>query len=413
MSETVTKRKVPITLQIAIMLIPMLQIGLGVITPVINTIAQQFPDIPLSTIMLAQTMPNLFMIPFALISGIVAGRGPFTYRRLVIFGTAIWCIGGLLPFFFHGDFWTILVSRAIYGIGSGTLYPMGQILVYNYITDKASRPRILGNNTIAMNLGGIFFQYAAGFLATIQWNFAFACYFIGIFSFISAILWLKKPENAGIQEAREDQPVKLPFGQAIKKVPAFIWIMVFCFFLSSLTSSPGTSLMSSYVASQGLGDSATTSLILICYQAGSIITGFIFSQIFRFCKRWSAAVGWAIMGLGFFMLYFGPHNIYWLMFCLFFRGLGFMIWFPTIQQEIGLFAPEGADSAVSGVQMCLMNVAMFIGGYYSTGGAALFGSNDLFFIWVISGVIQCIIAVFMILIHLKDRPEFHLMAEKQ
>ena len=407
-------KKAPITLQIAIASVPLLMMGVSAMTPVLATIQNAFPDVPATTINLVQTMPSLFTMVFALLAGMIAGRGKITYKRLVLFAIAIQTIGGIMPFFTGtSSFEMLLVSRAIFGIGNGIIFPMGQMLVYEYVQNKAQHTRILSNNSLIMNIGGCFFQYAAGFLALINWQYVFLSYLLGVVSFVLVLVWLKKPENdfAEAEDATSREvEEKLPLGESFKRIPAFVWICLIFFGLSIIIGTPVTILASSYA--EYLGESpVTASTILVFYTIGGFVMGFLFPFLYKVTKRFSIAFALIVEAVAYFIMFFGGSVV---TACIgeLLAGAGIVIWQVSLQKEIGLFCPRGADSLASSIMMCLMNLGLFVGGFWGAFCVGFVGSDFIFDSWWISGICLLVLAVVTILTHIKDRPEFHEEAGK-
>ena len=111
----------------AIMSIFCLCMGVGTITPALNTIMQAFPDLPISTIYLASTLPSLTVIPATIVAGMLAGDKA-KYKTLAIIGIVIFILGGVAPYF-SDNFTVILIERAVFGIGLGIISPLGNALI--------------------------------------------------------------------------------------------------------------------------------------------------------------------------------------------------------------------------------------------------------------------------------------------
>lgn len=409
-------KKAPVTLQIAIAAVPLLMMGVSAMTPVLATIQNAFPEVPATTINLVQTMPSLFTIVFALLAGVVAGRGKITYKRLVLFAIAVQTIGGIMPFF-TGDssFEMLLVSRAIFGIGNGIIFPMGQMLVYEYIANKKQQTRVLSNNSLVMNIGGCFFQYAAGFLALVSWRYVFLSYLLGIVSFILVLAWLKKPENDFVEkdeigESGASHEEKLSVGQSLVRIPALVWLGLIFYGLSMIVGTPMTILVSTYT--EFLGESPVmASTILVFYTLGGFIMGFIFPSLYRVTQRFTIPVALFLQALGFFVIFFGGGVV---TACIgeLLSGASIVVFQVALQKEIALFCPRGADSLASSIMMCLMNFGLFVGGFWGAFCIGFVGSDFIFDSWWISGICLLIFMVITICTHLKNRPEYREDAQK-
>ena len=112
------------TVTIAIMSVFFIAMGIGTITPAIQDIAEAFPHLSFSTILLVSTLPSLFIIPSSILAGMAAGS-KVGYRTLLIWGTLLFSLAGAAPIFMS-NFTTILVARALFGIGLGIIMRSGE-----------------------------------------------------------------------------------------------------------------------------------------------------------------------------------------------------------------------------------------------------------------------------------------------
>ena len=111
----------------AVMSVFFVAMGIGTITPAIQSIADAFPDVAFSTLLLVSTLPSLLIIPATLFSGAMAGT-KIGYRPLLLVALILFLAGGVAPAFLN-NFTTILLSRAVFGIGIGMLSRIGNALV--------------------------------------------------------------------------------------------------------------------------------------------------------------------------------------------------------------------------------------------------------------------------------------------
>ena len=115
------------------------------------------------------------------------------YRPLLILGTLLFTAAGAAPFWIS-DFKTILISRALFGIGLGVLMPLGNAVILN-LFDGQERANMLGMSGLVMNLGGIVLQLLGGVLCAIKWNYAFLAHLLGAIPLIMVMLMLPEPER--------------------------------------------------------------------------------------------------------------------------------------------------------------------------------------------------------------------------
>ena len=102
--------------------IPVLAIGLqdsasACISPAIASIAQAFPEIPVSTIQLLVTTPSLAVCIVSLFYGWLSLR--INPRIICIVGLSLFVVGGMAPIWLD-SFPLIFACRLILGIGAGS-----------------------------------------------------------------------------------------------------------------------------------------------------------------------------------------------------------------------------------------------------------------------------------------------------
>ncbi len=143
------------------------------------------------------------VIPASLVAGALAGN-KVKYKTLIIIGIILYLIGGFAPAFAN-NFSTILIERAIFGIGWGLIAPLGNALAISFYEGN-KRASILGLGAVIMNLGSIVMQFAGGALAVIGWKYSFYSHALGIVSLIFVIIFLTEPpkvaEPAGAEKSK-------------------------------------------------------------------------------------------------------------------------------------------------------------------------------------------------------------------
>lgn len=190
---------------IAVMSVFFIAMGIGTITPAIQSIAEAFPEIGFSTILLVSTLPSLFIIPSTYIAGMVVGT-KVGYRPLLIAGVLLFSLAGAAPYILTSSFAIILVTRALFGIGLGVIMPLGNALILS-LYEGQERANMLGLSGVVMNLGGIALQLLGGILAAIKWNYAFLAHLLGIISLIMVLFMLPEPEKKAEQV---DEKIVIP-----------------------------------------------------------------------------------------------------------------------------------------------------------------------------------------------------------
>ncbi len=137
------------------------------------------------------TIPSIVVAIFAPLSGMVVDK--FGRLKPLYVGMTLFIIGGSSGFYIH-DFWTILIGRAILGVGVALLMTSSMALIGDYFNDE-DRHKYMSLQGMAIGIGGIIFITSGGFLAQIHWSYPFAIYLIPLLFFPLIINALYEPHN--------------------------------------------------------------------------------------------------------------------------------------------------------------------------------------------------------------------------
>ncbi|GAQ26317.1 MFS transporter [Tepidanaerobacter syntrophicus] len=371
---------------IAIMSVFFIAMGIGTITPAIQNIAEAFPDIGFSTILLVSTLPSLFIIPSTAIAGVIAGN-QVGYRPLLILGTLLFTAAGAAPFWIS-DFKTILISRALFGIGLGVLMPLGNAVILN-LFDGQERANMLGMSGLVMNLGGIVLQLLGGVLCAIKWNYAFLAHLLGAIPLIMVMLMLPEPEK------------KIGEERGKISIPPSVYLISILFGIAMMLNYPLLVNMSTIIITDNLGDAASAGIVLSMFTVGGMIAGGIFGKLYQKASKFTITIGLIILAIGAGIVYYS-NNIVVLTIGMMLDGIGFGIIMPAIMMILGMIVSPASFAAASGVLMAFMNLGGFVSTYY----IAMLGqiNSEIRFPIFVATVIYGASAVVYTLMQLKSKP---------
>ncbi|TZE79994.1 MFS transporter [Calorimonas adulescens] len=348
--------------------------GIGTITPAIQNIAEAFPQIDFTTILLVSTLPSLFIIPSTVLAGMLAGN-KMRYKTLLIVGILLFVIAGTAPAFMN-DFTAILISRAVFGIGLGIISPLGNALILK-LFDGQERANMLGLSTIVMNIGGIVLQMLGAILCSINWHYAFLAHLLGIISLVIVLFMLPEPE-------REVQAA----GEKIK-MPTVIYIISLLFGIATMLNYPMLVNMSTIIITGNLGNAASAGVVLSMFTVGGMVAGAIFGKLYQYTNRFAISVGLLIVSIGAGFVYYA-NNLVLLTVGATLVGIGFSIVMPAVMMIIGMVVPPAGFAAASGILMAFMNLGGFVSPYYIDLLAKISGQDPvrfpIFFEMVVYGI---------------------------
>lgn len=176
---------------------------------------------------LTLTIPALFVAIGSLLIGWlinITGRKP-----ILIISLLLYSISGVVAFLLD-DIILILISRSFLGIAIAGILVCATVLIGDYYTNK-ERGKIIGFQSMAMGLGGVFFLSGGGFLAEFGWRYPFLIYTIGLFVLPFVLLFINEPKKHN-QDTEDITNIgdkkKLPRGIIIiTTLLAFVCMVIF------------------------------------------------------------------------------------------------------------------------------------------------------------------------------------------
>jgi len=336
----------------AVMSVFFIAMGIGTITPAIQNIAEAFPDIAFSTILLVSTLPSLTIIPATLFAGAVAGN-KMKYRTLLLIGILLFVVAGVAPAFL-GNFTAILISRAVFGIGLGIISPLGNALILGLFEGQA-RANMLGLSGVVMNIGGIAFQMLGAILCAINWRYAFYAHALGALSLIVVFFLLPEPEK-----------VEQPAGGASApkaKMPGSVYLISLLFGLAMMLNYPMMVNMSTIIITGNLGNAASAGAVLSMFTVGGMVAGVLFGKVYQKATRFTIPIGLGIIAIGMGLVNFA-NNLAIITAGATTVGFGFSLVMPAVMMMLGMIVPPQAFAIATAILMAVMNGFAFLSTYY-------------------------------------------------
>lgn len=376
---------------VAIMSVFFVLMGVGILTPALQNIAEAFPDVPFTTLLLISTLPSLFIVPGSIVSGALAGT-KVKYRTLVILGLVLFVIAGTIPYF-QKDFTLILVSRAIFGIGLGIIFPLGSALILK-LYEGQKRANMLGLSNMIMNIGGIGLQMGGALLCAISWRYSFLAHLVAIVSLLLVFFLLPEPE----QDASEANAPKV-------KMPWGVYGVSLLIAVNTLLMFPMLVTMSTIIIGEKLGNAASAGVVLSTFTVGGMVGGAIFGKVNQILGRFALGVGLIISGLGIGIVYFG-HSLTMLTVGALVIGIGGFIVIPAAMMILGKIVPPAGFGAASGILMAALNLGGFISPFYMKLLVDVSGITDIRFPLLFGFIADLILgAVVLLFTKLKSTEE--------
>ena len=156
------------------------------IAPALGIIKAHFSEANDLLVQLIVSMPALLIIVTNLFFLAISRR--LRTRAIATTGLLLYVIAGA-GCFFVDDIYVLLVMRALLGISVGLIMPLSTGLLAYYFPPE-EQARLMGLSAAMNQMGGVVATLLAGLLATIEWNYAFLVYLIGLIAVVMVWLWL-------------------------------------------------------------------------------------------------------------------------------------------------------------------------------------------------------------------------------
>ena len=183
MTNSIVSRRVTAT----ILSMSLLTVMAGAaIAPALGIIKAHFADAPALLVQFIVSMPALLIIVTNLFFLPISRR--LRTRTIATTGLLLYVAAGA-GCFFVDDITALLTLRALLGVSVGLIMPLSTGLLAFYFPPE-QQARLMGLSAAMNQMGGVVATLLAGLLATVEWNYAFLVYLLGLIALVMVLLWL-------------------------------------------------------------------------------------------------------------------------------------------------------------------------------------------------------------------------------
>lgn len=166
---------------------------------------EAWADVPAASVRSLTTVPGLVCLPVMLLLGLVVGKKIgnvyIKFRPILIAGTLMSGICGIIPFFYAPSWGFVMTMRVFMGIGLGIIMLRNGILLKSVSREK--KATMVGIGYFCNNITQLIVSPVVGKLVAKGWNYAFLINLITVVVAVLLILFIKEPE--------QDKDVQLSF----------------------------------------------------------------------------------------------------------------------------------------------------------------------------------------------------------
>ena len=316
------------------------------IAPALGIIKAHFADAPEMMVQLIVSIPALLIIVTNLFFMSISRR--LRTRTIAATGLMLYVVSGA-GCFLADNIYVLLFLRAVLGISVGLIMPLSTGLLAFYFP-PSEQARLMGLSAAMNQMGGVVATMLAGLLATIEWNYAFLVYLLGLIALLMVLAWLP---NEQLDTANK-RGVPFQPKQLLKFHPSvlgMLWLMMIFFIFPTnfaITAARQTSLTAEAIT-----------IIMVGLDVVAFFAGLFFGKMmkpFRIAIKYFAPVAFL---MGYVLFAFGsvPAIIGGAVFVGIATGVG-VPYLNTIASIKG-----GRNSATT--VMPLLSAALYLGQFLS------------------------------------------------
>ena len=309
--------------------------GLAV-TPMLGSLDKIFPDTSELEIRLLTVLPNLFIIPFVLLSGKLSLSK--SKVSIVVVALAIYLASGIL-YLFAKSMVDLIVISCLLGVGCGLLIPLAAGLLADTFVGKY-RMRQLGIKSGISNIALVIATFVVGWLSHSNWRLPFLVYLIPAIPLVLSVFLRgipkadlnpatvnPTPEVKASAKAASKASIAGSPAKAIRTAPPssdasdqygkigrvkddFIlsrtWSLIAVYFFVCYATVIVSYYTPFLMQSEGLNDSDVGTVTAIFFLA-VFLPGFILPYILKVFKQSTLIVSTIVMAVGIILMVIGHH----------------------------------------------------------------------------------------------------------
>lgn len=303
------------------------------ITPVLGSLDKNFPHTSELEIQLLTVLPNLFIIPFVLLSGKLSLSK--SKVGILVVALIIYLASGIL-YLFAASIVQLIIISCLLGVGCGLLIPLAAGLLADTFTGKY-RMRQLGIKSGISNIALVVATFVVGWLSKGNWHLPFLVYLIPAIPLVLSVFLRDIPKSdlnpvyaapspqvkasakVAVKAAEAGSPARSihaepprtnisgPVGRVkdgfiLSRTWALIAVYFFVCYATVIVSYYSPFLMQTY----GMNDSQVGTVTAIFFLA-VFLPGFILPYVVKLFRQCTLIVSTIVMGLGIILMIVGHH----------------------------------------------------------------------------------------------------------
>jgi MFS family permease len=344
-------------------------------------LVQEFPQYDITTVKLFTTIPSLMMIVCSLVSGKLIQIFPI--KKIVVGCCVLMLVAGFGTYFVF-NLPGILILRVIYGMGSGTVFPLANAIIQQ-LFEGEQRAKLMGFRAAFGALFGAAVTMIGGWLTAVQWRYAFFGYLFAIP--VAMLVLFFCPSNEPIKKEKDNTAV----GE--KKYTSKTWLVLLFVIIFNACMMSFNVELSLVVTGENIGGAQDVSMISSTNTIFAFIAGLAFGALQKKTKRYMAIISTGLVGVA-LVLGCLVQSVPLFMVCAALFGLGFGFYNPTYNLLIASTAakPKYGSQAIAIYTSCV-GLGQFLSPYLVDWVKQLVGLTAARSEWMITGTCTVVLVV--------------------
>jgi MFS family permease len=356
----------------------------------IGGMLSEFSQYPETTIQLVLSLPPLFIVPFALLSGVLISK--VSKKKLLLSGLFLVLVGGIAPICLN-NLIVILIARALFGTGLGFINPLAPSLITDYF-DERDRSRIMGFQATFIAIGGIFNNLAGSLLSRFGWRPVFCIYFMALPAFLIVLFLLPDEGRVQIDGGK---------GKLSREI-IYIAIITFSYTVVKFVFSNNIAI---FISIENLTNDSYSGVVSSIYTFGGVIAGMFFGKLTKSLGKYVLTLGIVISAAGMYIVYIS-NSIVSVIMGGFLLGCALSIANPRFNMMVNeTVQPE---AVALGLAICLAsnNFAQFASPIIFVALGKLLGNTSMRFQFLMAAIILMVMGIASIIINLRKNKKYNI-----
>lgn len=334
--------------------------GMMAINPVIQKLMEAYPEVPMATIKMVSTLPSLISSFVMILVGFVVGRH-VRYKTILQISLICLLAGGVLPMFWNGSFWDILVARALFGLGLGGIGCRNALVIASFSEEE--KGKYLGIGVATSNIAGVLMQIITGYIADLNLHDSFLIYLVAVIPLLCITFGLKEPESV-TEGTQSNAAVKL-------EIRPRVWLYIFIGLTWCILGYSIMTNMSTFIQNRKLGTASVAGSILSLYVLGGAVGSSLSPRLYKKFGRFYVPMTFALVAMGEFLVLIG-FNIPIIALGTAFAGFAWYALNPVLMGFVGTASGKVSTPFCTSIVLSATQIGVFLSSYLCAGLGKIF-----------------------------------------